>query len=296
MICAYNNWKKGVVMGIPTNIKTLLSGEVVEWARIEFKETWDPVASLKSVCAFANDLDNWGGGYIIIGIEEENGIPKIPIKGLEKSSIPGLFFFNTEAEITVNAYETDKDNVENYICDYLPEVELDADLSDWDLKKTLLKSETDASNGNKMNVYAYKNDSGVYLAYDVKHQYQPKVYMWNEGADERGVWYYNTNGEFWINDMHFACTTFGDSGYMMKAMKTTEDLKTGGYTTVIEAFIPNEVIQSNTAAIGFSFKTCDMSYGNANEITNNAMKFNGDPWWFFKGQFPTDMSSRFILE
>ena len=27
-------------MGIPTNIKTLLSGQVVEWARIEFKETW----------------------------------------------------------------------------------------------------------------------------------------------------------------------------------------------------------------------------------------------------------------
>ena len=25
-------------MAIPTNIKTLLSGEVVEWARIEFKE------------------------------------------------------------------------------------------------------------------------------------------------------------------------------------------------------------------------------------------------------------------
>ena len=47
-----------------TNIKTLLSGEVVEWARIEFKETWDPAASLKTVCAFANDLDNWGGGYI----------------------------------------------------------------------------------------------------------------------------------------------------------------------------------------------------------------------------------------
>ena len=60
-------------MAIPTNIKTLLSGDVVEWARIEFKETWDPEASLKTVCAFANDLDNWGGGYILIGIEEENG-------------------------------------------------------------------------------------------------------------------------------------------------------------------------------------------------------------------------------
>ena len=28
-------------MAVPTNIKTLLSGNVVEWARIEFKETWD---------------------------------------------------------------------------------------------------------------------------------------------------------------------------------------------------------------------------------------------------------------
>lgn len=51
-------------MGIPTSIKTLLSGRVVEWARIEFKETWDPEASLKTICAFANDIDNWGGGAI----------------------------------------------------------------------------------------------------------------------------------------------------------------------------------------------------------------------------------------
>ncbi len=53
-------------VAIPTNIKTLLSGEVVEWARIEFKETWDAASSLKTICAFANDLDNWGGGYIVI--------------------------------------------------------------------------------------------------------------------------------------------------------------------------------------------------------------------------------------
>ncbi|WP_281080463.1 hypothetical protein [Catenibacterium sp. co_0103] len=29
-------------MAIPTSIKTLLSGDVVEWARIELKQTWDP--------------------------------------------------------------------------------------------------------------------------------------------------------------------------------------------------------------------------------------------------------------
>lgn len=69
-------------MAIPTNIKTLLSGNVVEWARIEFKETWDPEASLKTVCAFANDLDNWGGGYIVVGVEEKNGRPVYPLKGV----------------------------------------------------------------------------------------------------------------------------------------------------------------------------------------------------------------------
>lgn len=69
-------------MAIPTNIKTLLSGEVVEWARIEFKETWDAAASLKTICAFANDLDNWGGGYIVIGVEEDNGRPVYPLMGV----------------------------------------------------------------------------------------------------------------------------------------------------------------------------------------------------------------------
>ncbi len=74
-------------MAIPTNIKTLLSGKAVEWARIEFKETWDGEASLKTVCAFANDIDNWGGGYIVIGVEEKEGCPVYPLKGVPDSKI-----------------------------------------------------------------------------------------------------------------------------------------------------------------------------------------------------------------
>ena len=72
----------GDSMAIPTNIKTLLSGDVVEWARIEFKGTWDSAASLKTVCAFANDLDNWGGGYVVIGVDEEDGRPVYPLRGV----------------------------------------------------------------------------------------------------------------------------------------------------------------------------------------------------------------------
>ena len=57
-------------MALPTNIETLLDGQVVDWARIEFKETWDAQASLKTICAFANDIDNWGGGYVVLGVKE----------------------------------------------------------------------------------------------------------------------------------------------------------------------------------------------------------------------------------
>ncbi len=74
-------------MGIPTSIKTLLSGRVVEWARIEFKETWDPEASLKTICAFANDIDNWGGGYLVIGVKDKQGqpdsLPGVPVEKVD---------------------------------------------------------------------------------------------------------------------------------------------------------------------------------------------------------------------
>lgn len=74
-------------MAVPTNIKTLLSGNVVEWARIEFKETWDAEASLKTICAFANDIDNWGGGYIVIGVSEKDGrpeaLPGVPVDKID---------------------------------------------------------------------------------------------------------------------------------------------------------------------------------------------------------------------
>ena len=79
----------GENMAIPTNIKNLLSGDVVEWARIEFKESWNADASLKTICAFANDIDNWGGGYLVIGVEEENGRP-LNLKGVPSDKVDSV--------------------------------------------------------------------------------------------------------------------------------------------------------------------------------------------------------------
>jgi len=77
-------------MGIPTSIKTLLDGNAVEWARIEFKSTWKPEESIRTICAFANDIDNWGGGYIVIGVGEDNGRPVLPVKGIPITAVDDI--------------------------------------------------------------------------------------------------------------------------------------------------------------------------------------------------------------
>ena len=66
-------------MALPISIEKLLSGGVVESSRIEYKEGWNPDAIYRSICAFANDFDNIGGGYIVVGVEEKNGRPMRPV-------------------------------------------------------------------------------------------------------------------------------------------------------------------------------------------------------------------------
>ena len=69
-------------MPLPINISELLKGRIIEHDRIEFKRGWNPDAIYRSITAFANDINNIGGGYIIIGVEEDNGIAKLPIIGI----------------------------------------------------------------------------------------------------------------------------------------------------------------------------------------------------------------------
>jgi len=74
-------------ISLPISIKELIHGHAVEWERIEFKEGWNPEVILHSICAFANDFHNLGGGYIIVGIAEEDGVPVLPPKGLMKNQL-----------------------------------------------------------------------------------------------------------------------------------------------------------------------------------------------------------------
>lgn len=76
---------------LPINIEDLLYCRGVESARIEFKAGWDQNTTgfqiLKTICAFANDLQNLNGGYIVIGVEENNGCAVLPPKGVSPQEI-----------------------------------------------------------------------------------------------------------------------------------------------------------------------------------------------------------------
>ncbi len=77
-------------MTLPVNIESLIDGRVVECDRIEFKKGWNPDAIYRTICAFANDFEDTSGGYIIVGVEEENGRPKRPVCGVNINELDAI--------------------------------------------------------------------------------------------------------------------------------------------------------------------------------------------------------------
>lgn len=73
---------------LPINLENLLRQRQVEGERIEYKAGWNPDAILRTLCAFANDFENLGGGYVVIGQDcDAAGQPVFPPVGLEESQL-----------------------------------------------------------------------------------------------------------------------------------------------------------------------------------------------------------------
>lgn len=77
-------------MAIPVSIEMIIDEKVIESSRIDYKANWNPESIIHTITAFANDIDNQGGGYIIIGIEDDNGMPKVPVKGVDRSKVDSI--------------------------------------------------------------------------------------------------------------------------------------------------------------------------------------------------------------
>ncbi len=74
-------------MALPVNIDDLINARTVESVRIEFKKGWNPEDVVHSICAFANDIREYGSGYIVVGVEEKDGVAVLPPIGLNDNQI-----------------------------------------------------------------------------------------------------------------------------------------------------------------------------------------------------------------
>lgn len=76
---------------LPINLDALLYGPGVESERVEFKASWDEKTTgpqvLRTICAFANDIHNLNGGYVVIGVAERDGRAQLPPFGLSAEEV-----------------------------------------------------------------------------------------------------------------------------------------------------------------------------------------------------------------
>jgi len=73
---------------LPLNLEDLLRQRTVEGDRIEYKAGWNPDPIVRTLCAFANDFENLGGGYVIIGQDcDGDGQPVFPPVGLRPNQL-----------------------------------------------------------------------------------------------------------------------------------------------------------------------------------------------------------------
>lgn len=79
-------------MALAININDLLNKQKIESNRIEFKKGWNPASIYHSVCAFANDIDDLGGGYIVVGVDTDDatGVAIRPVEGIPTEKIDGI--------------------------------------------------------------------------------------------------------------------------------------------------------------------------------------------------------------
>ena len=79
-------------MALAINIDDLLNKQRIESNRIEFKKGWNPVSIYHSVCAFANDFDDLGGGYIVVGVDtdDKTGVAIRPVEGIPIEEIDDI--------------------------------------------------------------------------------------------------------------------------------------------------------------------------------------------------------------
>jgi ATP-dependent DNA helicase RecG len=104
---------------LPLKVDDLINGKIVENIRIEYKATLDEHTKpkiIETIAAFANDLYNLNGGYIILGIKAPDGTPILPPIGLEGSKLESI-----QRDIRIACKKIDPEYQPLYIPEYYQE-------------------------------------------------------------------------------------------------------------------------------------------------------------------------------
>jgi predicted HTH transcriptional regulator len=138
------SFKRNKDMALAINIENLLNKQKIESNRIEFKKGWNPPSIYHSVCAFANDFDDLGGGYIVVGVDtdEDTGMAIRPVKspvGSETSSETKPKSSESSSERKKKSSERILDLIKNKPTISAAEIAMEIDMSARGVEKQIRK-------------------------------------------------------------------------------------------------------------------------------------------------------------
>ena len=158
------------------SIEDLLNKRRVESDRIEFKASWNPDDIYHSICAFANDFDNVGGGYVLIGVEEKEFIIRKEVDKIRENydfiiidCPPSL------SMLTINAMTTANSVLVPIQCEYYALEGLSQLIHTIDLVKERLNPELKIE-GVVFTMYDARTNLSLQVVENVKDNLQQAIY------------------------------------------------------------------------------------------------------------------------
>lgn len=145
-------------MALAININDLLNKQRIESNRIEFKKGWNPAGIYHSVCAFANDFDDLGGGYIVVGVDtdDKTGVAR-PLVGIPAENVDGILQDMVGFNNKIAPYYMPRTSMEEVDCKYVLVIWCPAGIN----RPYSVPENVTAKNGSKEYFYIRSGTSSI---------------------------------------------------------------------------------------------------------------------------------------
>lgn len=146
-------------MALAININDLLNKQRIESNRIEFKKGWNPAGIYHSVCAFANDFNDLGGGYIVVGVDtdDKTGVAIRPVVGIPAENVDGILQDMVGFNNKIAPYYMPRTSMEEVDCKYVLVIWCPAGIN----RPYSVPENVTAKNGSKEYFYIRSGTSSI---------------------------------------------------------------------------------------------------------------------------------------